>query len=77
MQIPDTIPVRPTLFNGFKALKNSFSIDMKSRMQVQMKGGTLPVPFAALRLAMMTQHLFGSYRIGGATAAGVKPSPGV
>ena len=26
-----------------------------------------------LRLAMMTENLFGSYRIGGATAAGVKP----
>ncbi len=30
-------------------------------------------PIPPLRLAMMTEHLFGDYRIGGATAAGVKP----
>ena len=38
-----------------------------------MKEGTVPVPHAAPALSDDDEHLFGSYRIGRAKAAGVKP----
>jgi len=41
-------------------------------MLVGLKEGTVPVPPYSPALSDNDEHLFGSYRIGGATAAGVK-----
>ena len=60
-------------FFGSVETCNSFSIDMKFKMLVRMKEGTVPVPHAAPALSDDDLAPFGSYRIGGATAAGVKP----
>jgi hypothetical protein len=58
----------------FLARENSFSIDMKFKMLVLVYEGTVPVPpCRPCAERMMTEHLCGSYRIGGATAEEMKP----